>query len=48
MPSPTRLKRISDRIGQEISEMLIRDLTDPRLQGHLHHGCQRGSGNGLR
>jgi ribosome-binding factor A len=31
MPSPTRLKRISDRIRQEISEMLLRDLTDPRL-----------------
>ena len=33
MPSPTRLKRISDRIRQEIAEMLIRNLTDPRLQG---------------
>ncbi len=33
MPSPARLKRISDRVRQEISEMLLRDLTDPRL----HH-----------
>jgi ribosome-binding factor A len=32
MPSPARLKRIADRIHQEISEMLLRDLTDPRLR----------------
>jgi ribosome-binding factor A len=33
MPSEERLKRIADRIRQEISEMLIRDLSDPRLHG---------------
>jgi ribosome-binding factor A len=32
MPTPARLKRIADRIRQEISEMLLRDLTDPRLR----------------
>ncbi|HSR21844.1 MAG TPA: 30S ribosome-binding factor RbfA [Anaerolineales bacterium] len=31
MPSQTRLQRIADRIRQEVSEMLIRDLSDPRL-----------------
>jgi ribosome-binding factor A len=34
MPSPTRLKRISDRIRQEISEMLVMgEISDPRLVG---------------
>lgn len=34
MPSPTRLKRISDRIRQEISEMLVMgEINDPRLAG---------------
>lgn len=31
MPSGVRLQRISDRIRQEISEMLIKELSDPRL-----------------
>jgi ribosome-binding factor A len=33
MPSQLRLKRISDRIRQELSEMLIREIQDPRLSG---------------
>lgn len=34
MPTPTRLKRISDRIQQEISEMLVYgEISDPRLAG---------------
>jgi ribosome-binding factor A len=32
MPSGIRLQRIADRIGQELSEMLIREISDPRLQ----------------
>lgn len=32
MPSGTRLQRIADRIRQELSEMLIRELSDPRLK----------------
>ena len=32
MPSGVRLQRIADRIRQEISEMLIREISDPRLQ----------------
>jgi ribosome-binding factor A len=32
MPSGIRLQRIADRIQQEISTMLIRELSDPRLQ----------------
>jgi len=31
MPTSVRLKRIADRIRQEISEMLIREISDPRL-----------------
>jgi ribosome-binding factor A len=31
MPSGIRLKRISDRIRQELSELLIREVSDPRL-----------------
>lgn len=31
MPSGVRLQRIADRIRQEISEMLIREVSDPRL-----------------
>jgi len=31
MPSSVRLQRIADRIRQEISEMLIREVSDPRL-----------------
>ncbi len=32
MPSGVRLQRIADRIRQELSEMLIRELNDPRLK----------------
>lgn len=34
MPSPTRLKRIADRIQEEIAEMLVMgEISDPRLAG---------------
>ena len=33
MPSQVRLHRISDRIKREISEMLIFELSDPRIKG---------------
>ena len=33
MPSPIRLKRIADRIKDDLSEMLIYDVEDPRLSG---------------
>ena len=33
MPSKIRLQRIADRIRDEFSEMLIMDLSDPRLGG---------------
>jgi ribosome-binding factor A len=34
MPTPTRLKRIADRVQQEISEMLVMgEINDPRLIG---------------
>lgn len=32
MPSGVRLQRIADRIRQELSEMLIREISDPRLE----------------
>jgi ribosome-binding factor A len=32
MPSGVRLQRIADRIRLEFSEMLIREISDPRLQ----------------
>src|SRR6187397_1358045 len=32
MPAGTRLQRIADRIRQELSEMLIREISDPRLK----------------
>lgn len=32
MPSGIRLQRIADRIRQELSEMLIREISDPRLR----------------
>ena len=32
MPSELRLQRIADRIRQELSDMLIRELNDPRLK----------------
>ena len=31
MPSGVRLQRIADRVRQEISEMLIHEINDPRL-----------------
>ncbi len=31
MPSAVRLQRIADRIRQDLSEMLIREISDPRL-----------------
>jgi ribosome-binding factor A len=31
MPSGVRLQRIADRVRQELSEMLIREINDPRL-----------------
>jgi ribosome-binding factor A len=31
MPSPVRLQRIADRIRQDLSELLIREINDPRL-----------------
>jgi ribosome-binding factor A len=32
MPSGTRLQRIADRIRQDLSELLIREISDPRLK----------------
>lgn len=32
MPSGLRLQRIADRIRQEFSDMLIREISDPRLK----------------
>ncbi len=32
MPSEVRLQRIADRIKRELSEMLIHELSDPRVQ----------------
>jgi len=32
MPSGVRLQRIADRIREELSELLIREINDPRLQ----------------
>jgi ribosome-binding factor A len=32
MPSAIRLQRIADRIRQELSELLVREVNDPRLQ----------------
>ncbi|HEX9013861.1 MAG TPA: 30S ribosome-binding factor RbfA, partial [Anaerolineaceae bacterium] len=33
MPSKLRLQRIADRIQQELSELLLRKTSDPRLDG---------------
>ena len=33
MPSPLRLQRIADRIRQELSEMVVMNISDPRLGG---------------
>jgi ribosome-binding factor A len=32
LPSGIRLQRIADRIRQDLSELLIREISDPRLQ----------------
>lgn len=33
MPSPLRLQRIADRIREELSEMVVTQVSDPRLSG---------------
>jgi ribosome-binding factor A len=33
MPSKIRMQRISDRIRNELSEMLVKEVQDPRLSG---------------
>ncbi|MDZ4158733.1 MAG: 30S ribosome-binding factor RbfA [Anaerolineaceae bacterium] len=33
MPSQLRIQRIADRIRQELSEMMIKEVQDPRLAG---------------
>ena len=33
MPSQQRLKRIQDRLREELSEMIVREIADPRLDG---------------
>ena len=33
MPSPVRLRKIADRIRDDLSEMLLYDVEDPRLGG---------------
>ena len=33
MPSPIRLKKIADRIKDDLSELLIYEVEDPRLSG---------------
>lgn len=33
MPNPIRMKRISDRIREELAELLVRQVADPRLAG---------------
>ncbi len=32
MPSGIRLQRIADRVRQELSELLVREVNDPRLR----------------
>jgi len=32
MPSKVRIQRIADRIRQELSELLIQEISDPRLR----------------
>jgi ribosome-binding factor A len=32
MPSKVRIERIEDRFRQDLSELLIREISDPRLQ----------------
>lgn len=33
MPSNIRLRRIADRVREELSEMLVKEVADPRLSG---------------
>ncbi len=33
MPSSLRLRRIADRIGRELAEMIVKEVSDPRLAG---------------
>jgi ribosome-binding factor A len=33
MPSPLRIQRIADRIREELSEMVVMQISDPRLSG---------------
>ena len=33
MPSEQRIQRISNRVREELSEMLVREVSDPRLLG---------------
>ena len=33
MPSQVRLKRINDRIKEDLSEIILREIGDPRLNG---------------
>jgi ribosome-binding factor A len=33
MPSSLRLQRIADRIREELSEMVVKEIADPRLDG---------------
>jgi ribosome-binding factor A len=33
MPNPIRMKRISERIREELSLLLVRNVADPRLEG---------------
>ena len=33
MPTPLRLQRIGDRIRQELSQMLLSEVNDPRVSG---------------
>lgn len=33
MPSTLRIQRIADRIREELSEMMVREISDPRIAG---------------
>jgi ribosome-binding factor A len=33
MPNPIRMKRISDSIREELARLLVREVSDPRLEG---------------
>jgi ribosome-binding factor A len=41
MPSPLRLQRIADRIREELSEMVVMQVSDPRLSGVSIEGHER-------